>query len=58
MEKLSYSVMEAAKLIGISKSNLYRLINQGEIPFIRLGKRILIPKKKFEDLFDCLNDKI
>ena len=49
--KLVYDVAEAAKVLGISKSLLYREIQQGrcELPYHRIGARILFPIKKLEE---------
>jgi excisionase family DNA binding protein len=35
--------MQAANFLGIGRSLTLKLINSGEIPSIRLGRRILIP---------------
>jgi excisionase family DNA binding protein len=37
-------VPEAAKMLGISRNFAYELIRQGKLPYVKLGKRILIPK--------------
>lgn len=55
MEKLCYSVKEAAKVIGVSYSILYREIHEGRFPYIRVGCRILIPD---ELLRDYIHDKV
>lgn len=47
MEKLVYSVQEAAEVLGISKSYMYELARRGEVPALKLGKRLVIPKEKF-----------
>jgi excisionase family DNA binding protein len=47
-EKLTYSVPEAAALLGISKANLYSLLYQKQIPSIRYGRRWIIPKIALE----------
>jgi excisionase family DNA binding protein len=41
--KLTMSVSEAAKKLGIARNSLYEGIKRGEVPCIRIGKRILIP---------------
>jgi excisionase family DNA binding protein len=46
------SVSEAARTLGISKSHLYDLIAGGEIPAIRLGRRIVIPANKLAEAID------
>jgi excisionase family DNA binding protein len=43
-ESLAYTVREAAALLGIDKHNLYAFVKKGDIPSVRLGKKILIPK--------------
>lgn len=47
MEKLVYSIQEAADLLGISKSYAYELARNGTIPVLELGKKRVIPKEKF-----------
>ena len=42
--RLTYSVEEAAKLLGISRAFAYKCIKSGEIPHIRIGGRILVSK--------------
>ncbi len=48
MEKLAISIPEAAKLIGISKSNLYTLSRSKGFPVIDLGGRKLVSVKGLE----------
>ena len=47
MEKLVYSIQEAADLLGISRSYAYELVRNGTIPVLELGKKRVIPKEKF-----------
>ncbi len=54
--KAAYSVPEAAKVLGISRSLMYTLVNKNEIPYCRIGeKRILIPAEK---LHEWLNQQV
>ncbi|MFC1902350.1 helix-turn-helix domain-containing protein [Chloroflexota bacterium] len=49
MEKLAVSVVEAARLISVSKSTAYALIEQGHLPAVRVGeKRLIVPVKALE----------
>ena len=41
-EALSYSVVGAAKAIGVSKTTIWRLIASGELTTFKLGARTLI----------------
>jgi len=43
-ERLVLSVEEAGRLLGISRAFAYELVARGELPVIRLGRRIVIPK--------------
>ena len=43
VERLTYSVSEAAEAIGISRSKLYTLLGRGELQSVRVGRRTLIP---------------
>lgn len=42
-EKLCLSVEEARKRIGLGKNLMYRYIENGTIPSIKFGRKILIP---------------
>ena len=50
VQRLTYSVDEAAEALGISRASAYEAIKKGEIPFVKIGKRILIPKTRLNDL--------
>jgi excisionase family DNA binding protein len=43
-ERLTLTVEEAASLLGISRAFAYESVHRGDIPSIRLGRRILIPR--------------
>lgn len=43
-EKSTYSVVEAARLLGLSRNSVYQAIDRGQLPSLKIGKRILIPK--------------
>jgi|GEM_PF-2822270 len=54
MEKRTYTVMEAAEMLGISKSKAYGHIKNDEIPgVIHLGGRILIRRTVFDQWIDA-----
>lgn len=44
MEKIVYSIPEAAALLGISKSYAYQLVKEKKLPVLDLGARKIIPK--------------
>lgn len=43
MEKLAYSVPEAAKVLGVGVQTVYNLVHVEGFPAVRVGKRFLIP---------------
>ena len=49
-EKLAYSVEEAARLLGISKTSAYQATQVGELPTVRIGRRLLVPKAALDRL--------
>lgn len=52
-KRLCLTVPEAAEMLGISRNYGYELVRRGELPSVRFGKRIVIPKialeKKLEE---------
>ena len=55
-ERLTLTVPEAAKLLGIAKNSLYCSIKKGEFnQVIRIGKRILIPRAALEKKLAGMN---
>jgi len=49
-EPLTLTVREAAKLLGISRNTAYEAIARGEIPSVRLGKRLIVPRHQLMQL--------
>jgi excisionase family DNA binding protein len=43
-ERLVVSVTEAGQLLGVSRAFAYELAARGELPTIRLGRRLVVPK--------------
>ena len=42
-ERKTVTVIEAAKILGIGRSAAYEGARNGEIPTIKIGRRILVP---------------
>ena len=49
-ERLVVTVPEAAVLLGISRALAYELAARGELPVIRLGRRLVVPRRALLDL--------
>ena len=54
-DKLTYSVPEAAGLLGLSRASAYKAVRTKQLPSITLGSRIFIPRVALHRL---LNDNI
>jgi excisionase family DNA binding protein len=44
MERRTYTVTEAATVLGISRTSAYERVRAGELPALRLGRRIVITR--------------
>lgn len=51
-ERLTLTVQEAAELIGISRAHAYELVKQSAIPSLKLGRRVVIPRRALERMLD------
>ena len=49
-DRLVLTVPEAADLLGICRNAAYEAVRRGEIPSIRIGKRLVVPRMAFEEL--------
>ena len=43
-EKLTLSVEEAGKVLGVSRQIAYKLSRQADFPTLHIGRRVLIPR--------------
>jgi excisionase family DNA binding protein len=49
---LTLSVSEAAGLLGISRAFAYELVARGDLPSLRLGRRVVVPRRALEQLLE------
>jgi excisionase family DNA binding protein len=52
LEKLTVSVEEAAKALGISRGLAYDLARTGRLPVLRLGHRYVVPTSALRRLLE------
>jgi excisionase family DNA binding protein len=45
--RMTLTVQETAQRLGIGRNQAYEAIQRGEIPHIKIGKRILVPEAAF-----------
>jgi excisionase family DNA binding protein len=50
--RLTLTVEEAAATLGISRAFAYEAVRRGEIPSIRIGRRVLVPRAALEKLLE------
>lgn len=46
-ERLTMNVAEVAHSLGISLPKAYELANRADFPSIRMGRRVIVPKREF-----------
>lgn len=52
MDKKTLSIPEAGKALGIGRSAAYEAARTGQLPTIRIGKRLLVPIIALERLLE------
>ena len=43
-ERLTYTIEESAELLGLGRGTAYRAARAGELPVVRIGRRLLVPR--------------
>lgn len=49
-DRLVWTVEEAARLLGISRAHAYDLVARNQLPHLRLGRRVVVPKHALDEL--------
>lgn len=44
------SVEEAGRVVGLSRGSAYEAARKGEIPTLKIGRRVLVPRAKLQEL--------
>ena len=52
VERLTVTVTQAAVMLGISRTSAYERVRRGEIPTVRLGRRLLVPRARLLAMLD------
>jgi excisionase family DNA binding protein len=50
IERQTVTVEEAATILGVGRNKAYEAARSGEIPTIRIGKRLLVPRAALKRL--------
>lgn len=56
-ESLVMRVEDAAVVLGISRGLAYDLVRRGELPSIRLGRRIVVPRRQLLEIIETGNSR-
>jgi excisionase family DNA binding protein len=59
MERMTYSVHEASRLLGVCEATVREAIRKGQIRALRIGRkpRILVPKSAIDRLLGEMGDQ-
>lgn len=49
MEKATLTVVEPAEYLGIGRNQTYRMINDGILPAVKIGRQFRVPIKSLEN---------
>ena len=51
-KRLCITVPEAAVMLGLSRNFTYELVKQKQLPVVKFGKRLLIPRAALEKMLE------
>lgn len=52
IERQGYNVGEAARIIGVGRTTMHKMLNQGRIRPVKVGSRTIIPKSEIDRLLN------
>ena len=50
MDRATLTIEQAAQILGVGRSAAYEAARRGEIPTIRIGRRVLVPRAGLDRL--------
>lgn len=53
---LTMTVEEAGRLLGISRKSAYKAAASGELPTVRFGRRLLVPRQRLMERLGLADD--
>ena len=56
MESQVISVPDAGKMLSLSRVTAYKAAKSGELPTIRIGRRLLVPKAAIERMLQAKSE--
>ena len=55
LECRTYTVSEIARILGVSRTQAYRLVQEGLFKIVRIGNAIRISKRSFDEWLESLD---
>lgn len=52
MKRMTYGIGEAAAMLGLSRTTIYKMIGDGRLGRVKIGARALIPADDLNSLLD------
>jgi excisionase family DNA binding protein len=46
------TVMEAAHVLKVGRTTMYRLVQNGEVKYLKIGRKVLIPRLYLQDFIE------
>ena len=56
-QRQTHTVEEVAQLLGIGRNSAYEAVRRGEIPSIKIGKRVLVPRAALDRMLSGVSDR-
>ena len=54
---LTYTIDEVARVLGVNRNTAYQAARVGELPVIKIGRRMLVPKAAFKRMLEGAGEK-
>ena len=51
-ERQTLKIDEAAKILGISRNTAYDAVKSGQVPTVKIGRRLLVPRAALERMLE------
>jgi excisionase family DNA binding protein len=56
-DRLVLTVAEAAAALRIGRNQAYAAVRRGQIPAVRIGRRLLVPRRAIEELVAAFEEE-
>ncbi len=56
VERQGYNVSEGARIVGVGRTTMHKMIREGRIRPVKIGARTIIPKSEIDRLLNGTDD--